>query len=92
MQSKENSRFDARLSKQQKDILERAANLGGYRSLTDFVLSTAQDKAKEIISEHERIIASEKDSKIFFDALINPPGPNDKLKRVAGEYNSKLRG
>ena len=92
MQSKENTRFDARLSKQQKDMLERAANLGGYRSLTDFILTTAQDKANEIISEHERIIASKEDSRVFFDAIINPPAPNDKLIKAAEKYNSELRG
>lgn len=65
------ARFDTRLSQEQKDLFERAAQVGGYRSLTDFVVLTVQEKAKEIISEKERIIASEKDSEIFFEAITN---------------------
>ena len=43
------ARFDTRLSKEQKELFEFAANLGGYRSLTDFVISSAQQKANEIV-------------------------------------------
>src|SRR5690606_38510950 len=42
---KEHARFDARLSKEQKQFFEKAAYLGGYRSLTDFVILTVQEKA-----------------------------------------------
>jgi len=56
----EKSRFDTRLSKEQKALFERAARLGGYRSLTDFVILTIQEKAKIIIQENARLFASEK--------------------------------
>ncbi len=84
---KEQARFDARLSKEQKQFFERAAYLGGYRSLTDFVIIAAQEKAKEIIKEKEQIIASEKDSQVFFDAITNPPKPSETLKRALDDYN-----
>ena len=74
------SRFDARLSKEQKDLFELAASLGGYRSLTDFVILTVQEKAKEIIREKDQIIASERDSRLFFDAITNPSKPLQTLK------------
>lgn len=80
------ARFDTRLSKKQKVFFERAAQLGGYRSLTDFVLITVQEKAKEIISERERIIASKKDSEIFFDAISNHKSPNKELTKAANEF------
>jgi len=76
----EKARFDTRLSKEQKIFFERAARIGGYRSLTDFVVLTVQEKAKEIILEKEQIIASKKDSELFFDALINPPKANVNTK------------
>jgi Uncharacterized protein conserved in bacteria len=66
------ARFDARLPKEQKLLFEEAALLGGYRNLTDFIFAAAQDKAKEIIKEREQVIASERDSQIFFDAITNP--------------------
>lgn len=80
------ARFDTRLSKEQKVFFERAAQLGGYRNLTDFVVMAVQEKAKEIISESERVIASKKDSEIFFDAISNPTLPNKALTKAAKEY------
>lgn len=84
------ARFDTRLSKEQKVFFERAARVGGYRSLTDFVVLTVQEKAKEIISEKEQIIASERDSKIFFDAITNAPKANNNLINAANEYKAHL--
>jgi len=86
--SENKARFDTRLSKEQKDFFERAAILGGYRSLTDFVIMTVQKKAEEIIEERERIIESEKDSEIFFDAVTNPDKPNKELLSAAKEFKS----
>ena len=80
------ARFDTRLSKEQKQFFERAAVLGGYRSLTDFVLATVQDKAQEIVEESEKFIASEKDKTIFFESLLNPPKPNSKLISAKDSY------
>ena len=88
MTSHNKARFDTRLSKEQKDLFERAAILGGYRSLTDFVILTVQQKAQEIIDEREKIIASNKDSKIFFDAIVNEDKPNKELLLAAKEFNS----
>lgn len=80
------ARFDTRLSKEQKMLFERASRVGGYRSLTDFVVMTLQEKAKEIISEKEQIIASERDNEIFFNAIINPPKANMNLINATKEY------
>jgi uncharacterized protein (DUF1778 family) len=93
---KEQARFDARLPMEQKQLFERAAYLGGFRNLTDFVIIAAQEKAKEIIREKEQIIASEKDCQIFFEAITNPRKPSDTLKKALDDYilfeaDSKLR-
>ena len=45
MSTSEHARFDARLPKAQKEFFEKAASLGGFRSLTDFIILTAQEKA-----------------------------------------------
>ena len=84
----EKARFDTRLPKEQKAFFERAARLGGFRSLTDFVVLTVQKRAKEIIFERERVIASQKDSEIFFDAITNSSKPNKKLTEAANEYKA----
>lgn len=85
---KEQARFDARLPKEQKDFFEKAAYLGGYRSLTDFIVITVQERAKEIIKEKEQVIASERDSQIFFDAITNPKKPSKVLKGALDDYNA----
>jgi len=85
------TRFDTRLSKEQKQLFERAAIIGGYRSLTDFVVDTVQNKAKEIIEEREQIILTQRDQAVFFEALSNPPRPNKKLLSAKITY-SKLLG
>ncbi len=82
------ARFDTRLSIEQKELFEKAARLGGYRNLTDFVVMAVQEKAKEIILEKERIIASQKDSEVFFNALMHPKAPNKALIKAANEFQS----
>lgn len=84
----EQARFDARLPKEQKLFFEKAAYLGGYRNLTDFIVRVVQEKAKEIIKEKEQMIASERDSQIFFDAITNPQKPSDTLKDALKDYNT----
>jgi uncharacterized protein (DUF1778 family) len=84
---KKKARFDARLPEEQKELFEKAAYLGGFRSLTDFVILTVQEKAKEIVKEKEQTIASERDSQIFFDAITNPKKPSNTLKNALVDYN-----
>ncbi|WP_269009702.1 DUF1778 domain-containing protein [Aquirufa ecclesiirivi] len=83
---KEQSRFDARLPKEQKQLFEKAATLGGYRNLSDFVFQSAQEKAQEIIQQQELILASEKDAQLFFDALTHANEPSEGLKKAFQEY------
>jgi uncharacterized protein (DUF1778 family) len=80
------ARFDAKIPKVQKEFFEYAATLGGFRTLTDFIINAVQEKANIIIQEHNTIIASEKDQEIFFNALMNPTGPNSKLRDAAERY------
>jgi uncharacterized protein (DUF1778 family) len=81
------ARFDTRLPLEQKQLFERAALLGGYRNLTDFVIVTVQNKATEIVKEREQIIASQRDQELFFDSLVNPPKVNDDLLLAKKEYD-----
>ena len=86
MKTIEKSRFDTRLTKDQKEYFEYAAQLGGYRTLTDFVLISVQEKAKKIVDGHKEILASKRDRKIFFESVMNPQKPNGRLKKAASKY------
>ncbi|MFC2120709.1 DUF1778 domain-containing protein [Bacteroidota bacterium] len=84
--NKEKARFDTRLPKEQKQYFERAARLGGFRNLTDFIILSAQEKAKKIIEESELTLASRKDNEVFFNAIENPEKPNSDLISAVKEY------
>lgn len=84
------ARFDTRLSQEQKLFFERAATIGGFRNLTEFVIRTVQERAEELIEQKERIIASKKDSEIFFKALTGRSKPNKNLTKTAKEYQEYL--
>lgn len=71
-------RLAARLSAEQKQLIEHAAALSGL-SLTDFVVQSAQAAAEEVIQRREVIRLSAQDSAAFADALLNPPEPNEAL-------------
>lgn len=84
------ARFDTRLPKEQKEFFEYAAKLGGFRSLTEFIISSVNEKAKTIVKEHDIVLASQRDKELFFDALMNPPSPNQHLLNASREYKEAL--
>ncbi|MDR1524257.1 MAG: DUF1778 domain-containing protein [Tannerella sp.] len=86
------TRFDTRLPMEQKLFFEKAAQIGGYRNLTDFIISTAMEKAKSIVEENGQIIASQRDSEMFFNAIMQQIEPNQDLKEAVTEYNQLIAG
>jgi uncharacterized protein (DUF1778 family) len=78
-------RLEARVTKYQKDLIERAAAIQG-RSVTDFVLSSVQDAAQKAIEDHQRITLSIEDAEAFVKALADPPEPNDHLRESVRRY------
>ena len=44
--------------------------------------------AKEIIKEKEQILASERDSQLFFDSITNPKKPSKTLRKALENYNA----
>jgi len=80
------TRFELRLSLEDKLIFEKASLISGYKTLSSFVLSSIREHAKKIISEKEQILASQKDKEIFFDAILSNAEPSEKLKQAAKKY------
>jgi uncharacterized protein (DUF1778 family) len=78
-------RLEARLSAAQKALIEQAAALQG-RSVTDFVLVSAQDAARRTIEEHARIELSVRDSLAFAEALLNPKPASGRLRETVRRY------
>jgi uncharacterized protein (DUF1778 family) len=81
-------RLEARVTAEQKSLIERAAALQG-RTVTDFVLTSVQDAARRAIEEHNQLSLSVRDSEAFVDALLNPKPVNDRLRDTVRRYRER---
>lgn len=84
-------RMHLRLDAKTKRKLERAA---AYEETTvsDFVLANAVAAAERVIDSHEKVVLSAQDWEVFYDALVNPPEPNEKLRQAARRYRERAGG
>ena len=75
-------RIDLRLSEDDKSLIEEAAAMTN-QSISQFMVSTASERAAEVIDRHRRMILNEASWNTVREAISNPPAPNDRLKRAA---------
>ena len=87
--SLKSERLMARISAEQKRLLQRAAELRG-QTLTEFVVAAAQDAATRAIVDHEVIELSLSDSHAFAEGLLNPPPIGEPLRRAAERYKRTM--
>ncbi len=78
-------RLEARVGKEQKSLFQRAADLQG-KSLTEFLIHSAQQEALKTIREYENIVLGQEDQRVLMDALFNYEMPNEALRTSAKEY------
>jgi uncharacterized protein (DUF1778 family) len=88
--AKRPDRISLRLSPQAKRKLERAAAYSD-KTLTDFVVDVALQKANAIVREREIITLSADEWDRFQQMLLNPPKPNAKLKQGLAWYRQVAR-
>lgn len=81
-------RLETRVTADQKRLIEHAAALQG-RSVTDFVLSSLQDAARQAIDEYQRVELSMRDSQAFVQALIKPQPVNERLTETVRLYRER---
>ena len=84
------ARLEARIAPDALAIVKRAAEMQG-RSVSDFVVAAAQDAAYRAIEETQVIRLSVADQKMFVDAILNPPPPNDAMRRAAAAYRDLVK-
>ena len=80
------ARFEARITTIQKSLFQRAAALKGHRTLTEFVITSAQEKAEMLIRESDFLRLSQQDRQTVVEALLHPPAPNKKLKQAEARF------
>ena len=82
-------RLDVRLRKDAKQLIAEAAALS-HQSLSEFVVSVAIERSKEVIEQSNAFQLSQQEATRFLDALTDPPHPNKKLRDASERYRRAL--
>ena len=83
------ARLEARVTTDQKALLQHAAALSG-RTLSEFVVASAQEAAAKLIQEHETIRLTRTEQIAFVTTLLNPPAPSARLRKAAAKYRQQM--
>jgi uncharacterized protein (DUF1778 family) len=82
-------RIEARLNPEQKRRIEYAADLKGT-SISDFLVSSAEEAAGRTIEQHEAWNLADRDRETFVNALLRPPAPTRRMKAALQRYKSRV--
>ena len=82
-------RVNLRLNATAKRRIERAASFEG-KTVSGFIVSSALENAEKAIQKHETMALGRRDAKLFFDVIVNPPAPNDKLRTALDEHEKRV--
>jgi uncharacterized protein (DUF1778 family) len=82
-------RLEARITPAQKHLIARAAALRGT-SITEFVVASAQEAATAAIKESELLSLRGEARDAFVKAILNPPSPNQALRKAARRYRQQM--
>jgi len=82
-------RLEARINAPLKRMIERAAELRGT-TLSDFVISSAQEAAAATLREFEVLKIQDEAREVFISALLHPPAPNEAARAAAERYAKSL--
>ena len=78
-------RFDARLNEEQKLLIQRAADLEG-RTMTDFVLHSAEAAAQRTLQERAMLVLTARETEAFVSTILSAPEPGPVLRRAVRQY------
>jgi len=84
------SRIGARISPDLHQMLKRAAQIQG-RTLSDFVITAAQESALRAIKDHDIIHLSLRDQALVAQALHSPPKANQALRKAMKTHDALIR-
>ncbi len=76
-----NARMELKTTNSLKEMLKTAATLAG-QDLTSFVLTSAEERAKSVLSEYKSLSLSHEEQVTFMNALTNPSKSTEALKEL----------
>ena len=82
-------RLEARVTPDQKRLIERAAQLRGT-TVTEFVVVSAQQAARATIQDFEMLSLRGEAREAFVNAILNPPAPNQALRAAAQRFKKQM--
>jgi uncharacterized protein (DUF1778 family) len=82
-------RLEARVTPEQKRLIERAATLRGT-TVTEFVVASAQEAATSTIKDFEVLHLRDEAREVFVNAVLNPPVPNKAATEAAERYKKQM--
>lgn len=88
-QMRKAERIEARLNPEQKRRIEYAAHLRGT-SISDFMVSSADDAAVRAIEQQEVWTLTDRDREVFVKALLHPPAPSPRMRAAMRRYRSRV--
>jgi uncharacterized protein (DUF1778 family) len=87
--SRKQARLEARLTPDQKRLIDRAAALRGM-STTEFVVVSTLEAARRTIRDFEVLSLGGEAGAVFANALLNPPKPNETACTAAERYKKNM--
>lgn len=85
------NRMQQRATDEQRDLIQRGADMEG-RSVTDFMLAAAQEKAVRIIESMDIIRLNAEESRRFVEALAaEPHEPNEHQLAALCDYHRLIQ-
>ena len=87
VKSEKMDRIDLRVTKEQKEVLARAAVLSGV-SMSSFLVANALAEAKKLVAKSEVIVLSNRDRDLFYSILKKPPKPDKNLSKLLRNHRS----
>jgi uncharacterized protein (DUF1778 family) len=84
------ARIEARIAPENLVVIKRAAEIQG-RSVSDFLVTAAQEAAHRTIEETQIIRLTVEQQKQVAEALINPPPPSPALLRAFESHRRLIR-
>ena len=82
-------RINLRPSETAKRRIGQAASVEG-KTVSAFIVSSALENAEKTVSRHETVALRREEAVRFFDALSDPPPPNDRLRAALEDHGRRV--
>ena len=86
---RKNARLEARVTEEQKQLMEKAAFLRG-QNLTEFIVSVLAEAATQTLKDRKLLDLTERDRITFAEALLNPSPPSKQAQADAQWYKQMM--